>query len=52
MTDKIKKIAKPKKRIGLTARLAMCDFSKPLAPERKAEDEAWFNDDRVGREEI
>ena len=43
---------KANKRIGLTARLAMCDFSVPLSPARKAEDEAWLNDGRVGREEI
>ena len=52
MNDTTKKPAKLKQRLGLTRRLAMCDFSKPLSPERKAEDEAWLNDGRVGGDEV
>ncbi len=40
---------KPRKgRIGLKARLAMCDFSKPLSQE----DRRWATGPRAGREEI
>ena len=35
-------------RIGLKARLAMCDFSKKTT----ADDRAWTNGPRAGREEI
>jgi antitoxin ChpS len=41
--------AQPRKgRIGLKARLAMCDFSKPASNEERG----WTNGRRVGREEI
>jgi antitoxin component of MazEF toxin-antitoxin module len=44
--------ALPKGRIGIAARLAMCDFSVPLSPERQAEDTAWDRMKPVGREVI
>ena len=37
-----------KGRIGLKARLAMCDFSKPMSQE----DREWATGPRAGREEI
>ena len=37
-----------KGRIGLKARLAMCDFSKPVTKEERE----WMNGPRAGREEI
>src|ERR1700730_2475200 len=37
-----------KGRVGLKARLAMCDFSKPMSKEERA----WTTGPRAGREEI
>ena len=37
-------------RIGFSARMAMCDFSKPPSKARQAEDEQWLNQPCVGRE--
>jgi antitoxin ChpS len=39
-------------RIGLAARLAQCDFSVELTADEKAEERAWLDAPRVGREEI
>jgi antitoxin ChpS len=44
--------AKPTGRIGLAARLAMCDLTIKLTPEEQAEIDAWEYMKPVGREVI
>ena len=39
-------------RLGLTARLALCDLTAELPEERQAEDVQWFADPPRGREII
>lgn len=40
------------RRIGLKARLAMCDFSARLPSERAKEDQAWDHAPPAGREVV
>ena len=44
--------ALPKGRIGMAARLAMCDFSQPYTKAEQDELDAWQNAMPVGREVI
>jgi antitoxin ChpS len=44
--------ALPHGRIGIAARLAQCDFSKPRTKAEQAEIDAWQNTKPVGREAI
>ena len=44
--------ASPRGRIGIAARLAQCDFSKPRGKAEQAEIDAWQGNKPVGREVI